>query len=227
MYLRIAENRRPVTNSLHQFGMTNGSEATVSLIEFTYAKGKEIYGENETAEWVYQIKAGAVRTYKLTFDGRRQIGAFHLMGDIFGMENGPLHRFTAEAIVETTVYLIRRRSLEAIAENDPIATGDLLKLTSVSLERAENHVLLLGRNTALERVAAFLVEMDKRLTAAGIMTLPMSRLDIADYLGLTIETVSRVFSYLHDAGVVDLCGTFNREIVVRDRLRLSSFDLPL
>lgn len=227
MYVRIAENRRPVTNSLHDLGMANTFEPTVSLSEFTYAKGKEIYGEKEPAEWVYQIKAGAVRTYKLTFDGRRQIGSFHLIGDIFGLENGPLHRFTAEAIVETTVCLIRRRSLDAIAENDAVVTGDLLKMTSVSLERAENHVLLLGRNTALERVAAFLVEMDKRLTAAGFMTLPMNRLDIADYLGLTIETVSRVFSYLHDAGVVDLCGTFNRDIVIRDRLRLSSFDLAL
>ena len=227
MYVRIANNRTASTNSRPEFSMTDSPKLIIGLNEFTYKKGREIYGANEPAAWVYQIKAGAVRTYKLTLDGRRQIGAFHLVGDIFGLENGPMHRFTAEAVVETTVYLMRRQSLETMVDNDAIVACDLLRLTSISLERAENHVLLLGRNTALERVAAFLVEMDKRLTAAGVMTLPMTRQDIADYLGLTIETVSRVFSYLHGAGVLDLCGKFNREILVLDRPRLSSFDLPV
>jgi CRP/FNR family nitrogen fixation transcriptional regulator len=100
-------------------------------------------------------------------------------------------------------------------------------MTNSNLQHAENHLLLLGRNTALERVAAFLVEMDKRLTAAGIMVLPMSRRDIADYLGLTIETVSRVLSHLHGAGVLELLGKNHREIVIRDRQQLTSFDLPV
>ena len=73
----------------------------MSLNEFTYKKGTEIYGEKEPAEYVYQVKSGAVRSYKLLSDGRRQIGAFHLAGDIFGLENGGEHRFTAEAIVDT------------------------------------------------------------------------------------------------------------------------------
>src|ERR1700760_4863634 len=91
-------------------GATLGS--TVSLSEFTYKKGTEIYGENEPAEYVYQIRTGAVRSYKLLSDGRRQIGAFHLVGDVFGLENGSEHRFTAEAIVDTTVDLVKRHSLE-------------------------------------------------------------------------------------------------------------------
>ena len=99
-------------------------------------------------------------------------------------------------------------------------------MTTSNLERAENHMLLLGRKTSLERVAAFLLEMDKRLTAARIIALPMSRRDIADYLGLTIETVSRALSRLHGAGVLDFIGNNHREIVLRDRLRLASFDLP-
>jgi CRP/FNR family nitrogen fixation transcriptional regulator len=87
-------------------------------------------------------------------------------------------------------------------------------------------MLLLGRKSALERVAAFLLEMDKRLTAAGVMALPMSRLDIADYLGITLETVSRALSRLRGAGVLNFIGNKQRDIVLRDRVRLASFDLP-
>jgi CRP/FNR family transcriptional regulator, nitrogen fixation regulation protein len=122
-----------------------------------------------------------VRSYKLLSDGRRQIGAFHLAGDIFGLENGETHRFTAEAVVDTTVRLIRRQSLEVVAETDAVVSRNLLNMTTSNLQHAENHMLLLGRKTSLEKVAAFLLEMDERLTAAGVMSLPMPRRDIADY----------------------------------------------
>lgn len=226
MFVRITTDRTHRPNSLAEFGMTRGSNPTVSLNEFTYKRGTEIYGEKEPAEYVYQVKAGAVRTHKLLSDGRRQIGAFHLVGDIFGLENGGEHRFTAEAVVETTVRLIRRQSLEAVADNDALVARNLLSMTTSKLEHAENHMLLLGRKNALERVAAFLLEMDKRLTAAGVIALPMYRRDIADYLGLTIETVSRALSQLHGAGVLDFIGKTQREIIIRDRLRLASFDFP-
>ena len=88
-------------NSLSALGIDSAGQAVISLNEFTYPRKTEIFGENEAAEYVYQIKTGAVRTYKLLPDGRRQIGAFHLPGDIFGMVNGGEHRFTAEAIVDT------------------------------------------------------------------------------------------------------------------------------
>src|SRR3954449_936263 len=94
------------------------SRARVVLSEFKYTKGTEIYGEAEPAEYIYQVVDGAIRSYKLLSDGRRQIGAFHMRGDIFGLENGDFHRFTAEAIVETTVRLMRRSSLEHVAETD-------------------------------------------------------------------------------------------------------------
>ena len=99
MFVRIATDQSPRPNSLRDFGMTSESNPIVSLSEFTYKKGTEVYGEKEPAEYVYQVKVGAVRSYKLLSDGRRQIGAFHLAGDIFGLENGGEHRFTAEAIV--------------------------------------------------------------------------------------------------------------------------------
>jgi CRP/FNR family nitrogen fixation transcriptional regulator len=226
MFMRITADRTPRPNSLSEFGMTSSSDPMVSLNEITYKAGTELYGEKEPAEYVYQVRTGAVRTYKLLTDGRRQIGAFHLVGDIFGLENGNEHRFTAEAVVETTVRLIRRQSLEAVADNDAIFARNLLSMTTSNLEHAENHMLLLGRKTSLERVAAFLLEMDRRLTAAGVMALPMYRRDIADYLGLTIETVSRALSHLHEAGVLDFVGKTQRQIIIRDRIRLTAFDLP-
>lgn len=194
------------------------------MLEFTYRKGTEIFGEQEPAEHIYQVKRGAVRSYKLLSDGRRQIGAFHLMGDIFGLENGERHRFTAEAVVKTTVRMIRRESLQVVAETDPVVARNLLSMTTRNLEHAENHMLLLGRKTALERVAAFIAEMDKR-TDANTMSLPMSRRDIADYLGLSLETVSRSVSRLHSEGILNFLGNTQREIVILDRQKLRNFDL--
>ena len=148
-----------------------------------------------------------------------------LAGDIFGLENGSVHRFTAEAIVDTTVRLVKRRSLEHVAQADVHVALDLLNMTTTSLQHAEEHMLLLGRKTSLERVAAFLLEMDRRLSGAGIMALPMSRRDIADYLGLTLETVSRALSYLHDKGILGFRGQTQRQIVLLDRVHLSALEL--
>ena len=123
MFVRITTDpaSRPNTHSVTS-EWTSDSNPIVSLNEFNYKKGTEIYGEKEPADYVYQVKAGAVRSYKLLSDGRRQIGAFHLTGDIFGLENGGEHRFTAEAIVDTTVRLIKRRSLELVAESDAMVS---------------------------------------------------------------------------------------------------------
>jgi CRP/FNR family nitrogen fixation transcriptional regulator len=199
--------------------------ARSSLSEFKYRKGIEIFGEAERAEYIYQVIDGAVRSYKLLSDGRRQIGAFHLAGDIFGLENGTAHRFTAEAIVDTTLRLMKRSSLEDVAESDIMVALDLLNMTTSKLEHAEDHMLLLGRKTSVERVAAFLLEMDRRATASGVMALPMSRRDIADYLGLTLETVSRALSSLHGKGILGFLGQTQRQIVLLDRTRLAAMDL--
>jgi CRP/FNR family nitrogen fixation transcriptional regulator len=202
-----------------------GISARLNLNEFSYKKGSEIFGEKEPADYVYQVITGAVRSYKLLSDGRRQISAFHLANDIFGLEIGSDHRFTAEAVVDTTVRLMKRRSLELVAETDLSVARNLLSMTTSSLRHAEDHMLLLGRKTSLERVAAFLIEMDRRSTAAGILALPMCRRDIADYLGLTLETVSRALSRLHDLGILGFVGNNQRQILLLDREKLASFDL--
>ena len=224
MYVRISSDRTARPHTLHDIGMTSGSTAIVSLGEFTYRQGAEICGEEEPAEYVYQVKEGAVRSYKLLSDGRRQIAAFHLVGDIFGLVNGDSHRFTAEAVVGTTLRLVKRQILDAAAISDADVTRNLLVMTANKLEHAENHMLLLGRKNSLERVAAFLMEMDGRLAAAGVMTLPMTRRDIADYLGLTVETVSRALSQMRRAGVLDFLSKTQRDIAILDRPRLAMFD---
>jgi CRP/FNR family nitrogen fixation transcriptional regulator len=206
-------------------GRLNTAQARILASEFNYRKGKEIFGEKEPAEYIYQVTAGAVRSHKLLSDGRRQIGAFHLVGDVFGLENGSFHRFTAEAIVDTSVRLIKRTSLERVAEADVSITHDLLYMTTDNLQHAEDHMLLLGRKTSLERVVAFLLEMDRRLTAAGILALPMCRRDIADYLGLTLETVSRALSKLHGSGILGFLGTNQRQIILLDRQQLAELNL--
>jgi CRP/FNR family nitrogen fixation transcriptional regulator len=224
MFVRVTTDLAYRATSLGELGIANNSNQKIRLNEFTYKKGTEIYGENEPADYVYQVKAGAVRSYKLLSDGRRQIGAFHLVGDIFGLENGSEHRFTAEAIQNTTVRLIKRQSLEMVAESDAMVTRNLLSMTTDNLQHAENHMLLLGRKTSLERVVAFLIEMDRRLTAAGVIPLPMSRRDIADYLGLTLETVSRALSRLHELDIIGFVGSNQRQIVLLNRGQLANLD---
>jgi CRP/FNR family nitrogen fixation transcriptional regulator len=197
--------------------------AALIATEFTYRKDEEIYGEDEVAEYVYQVVRGAVRTYKLLSDGRRQIGAFHLARDVFGLESGDTHRLAAEAIIDTTVRLVKRRSLEQAAASDVQVARKLWTMTAGDLRHAEEHMLLLGRKSAMERVANFLLEMDRRLAVAGMMALPMCRRDIGDYLGLTLETVSRALSQLNEEGVLGFSGA--RQIVLRNRQRLRNMDV--
>ena len=212
---KITSIGRPPTD---HFGAIAGHAGIVAS-EFSYKKDEEIYGEDEPAEYVYQVISGAVRSYKLMSDGRRQIGAFHLPGDVFGLESGSIHRLATEAIVDTTVRLVKRRSLEKAADTDVKLAHRLWAITAGELRHAEDHMLLLGRKTAMERVATFLLEMDRRLAVTGMMALPMCRRDIGDYLGLTLETVSRALSQLQSQGILGFSGARQIQLRSRDRLR--------
>ena len=204
-----------------QFCALTGHAGLVAS-EFSYHKDEEIYGEDEPAEYVYQVVSGSVRSYKLLSDGRRQIGAFYLPGDVFGLKSGPTHRLTAEAVADTTVRLVKRRNLEQAAGITVQVARSLWAMTAGELRHAEDHMLLLGRKNAMERVASFLLEMDRRLAGTGMVALPMCRRDIGDYLGLTLETVSRALSQLHGDGVLGFSGA--RQIVLRNRQRLRNMD---
>ncbi|MEJ0023856.1 MAG: helix-turn-helix domain-containing protein [Alphaproteobacteria bacterium] len=186
----------------------------VSAFKMKVLRDAEVYGEQEKAEFLYKVVSGAVRTYTISEDGRRQIDAFHLPGDVFGFETGPLHRFSAEAIADSEIIAASRSAIERAAEQDGAAARELWAMTARQLARVCDHMLMLGRKGAAERVVSFLLEMSARDQQSKDVTLPMSRTDIADYLGLTIETVSRCFSQLGRSHAIELNGA--RKVKLRD-----------
>ena len=159
-----------------------------------------------------------MRTSKILADGRRQIGSFYLPGDIFGLEVDEEHTFSAEAITDSKVLVVKRSALDALAERDNDVARQLWTLTTRELRRVQDHILLLIK-TAQERVAGFLLEMAERRASGNAVELPMSRQDIADYLGLTIETVSRTLTNLENSAAIALPSS--RRVVLRNRAALS------
>ncbi len=186
-------------------------------VPMKFAGGAEIYGEGEPVEYVYEVVQGAVRTVKVLTDGRRTIGGFYFAGDIFGLEEGNEHSLSAEAIVDSAVRVIRRRTLIRMSGYDRELAQQLLVTTSHEIARVHNHALMLIK-TAQERVASFLLEMGERISVGDLVVLPMSRQDIADYLGVTIETVSRTFTILENTAAIALPNS--RAVVLRDRAAL-------
>jgi CRP/FNR family nitrogen fixation transcriptional regulator len=176
-----------------------------TAVQMVLSKGEELFAEGDEAEFFYQVVSGAIRSYKLLSDGRRQIDAFHLRGDIFGLEAGSEHRFSAEAVGDVTVIAWRRSRLDALIQDDAAFRHRIMTATLRSLERAQDHMLLLGRKTAQEKMATFLLDMADRLSRdEEHFELPMQRSDIADHLGLTIETVSRTLTQFARSGLIRL-----------------------
>lgn len=182
-----------------------------------FTRKAEIYGENEPTEYVYKVVQGAVRTYRILQDGRRQITGFYFPGDMFGLEIGEVHQVSAEAIVNSTVLFMKRSALVSLAARDGNVAYQLWTLTARQLQRVQDHMLLLIQS-AQERVACFLLEMAERSAGIDSFELPMGRQDIADYLGLTIETVSRMLTALETSAAISVPTC--RHIVLRDRKAL-------
>jgi CRP/FNR family nitrogen fixation transcriptional regulator len=180
-----------------------------------FPRNGEIYGEGEAADYVYKVMSGAVRISKVLDDGRRQISAFHLVGDVFGFEVGEEHHFSAEAVSASKILVVKRSALIALAIRQNEVANELWTLTARKLEQVQNLMITLGRKNAQERVAAFLIEMAGRACDKHTIELPMSRQDIADYLGLTIETVSRTFTQLESEAAIEL--PTSRRVVLRNR----------
>jgi CRP/FNR family nitrogen fixation transcriptional regulator len=182
-----------------------------------FPRNTEIYGEDEDAEYLYQVISGAVRTYRILEDGRRQIGAFYLPGDIFGLEADETHISSAEAICETRLLAVKRSALMARAHEKDLSR-QLWNATARELRRFQEHLGLLI-SSAEERVVGFLLDMKRRAAKNSVVELPMSRQDIADYLGLTIETVSRTFTQLEQSGAISL--PTSRRVELRNHAMLN------
>jgi CRP-like cAMP-binding protein len=201
---------------------TVSSHALTGSIELmgapmSFSRNEEIYGENEPADYLYKVVSGTVRTYKVLDDGRRQIGGFYLPGDMFGLETGEDHSFSAEAISDVKVLIIKRGAVVALAGRDNEVARQLWTLTGRELQRVQHQSLLLIKS-AQERVASFLLEIADRIASTDEVLLPMSRQDIADYLGLTIETVSRTLTQFEEAAMIAL--PTSRRVLLRNRSAL-------
>jgi CRP/FNR family transcriptional regulator, nitrogen fixation regulation protein len=180
----------------------------------SFPSNTEIYGEGEPIDYLYKVLSGTVRTCKVRIDGRRQIGGFYLPADMFGVEVGAKHSFSAEAVTDCQVLLINRARVMARAAGEPAVARELWGLIGHELGRVQDHILLLIKS-AEERVASFLLEMAG--PGSETINLPMTRQDIGEYLGLTIETVSRTLAHLEATAAIEV---HSRQILLRNRSAL-------
>ena len=181
-----------------------------------FERNKTIFNEGDEAEFCYKVVSGAVRLCKHMVDGRRQIADFLLPGDVFGFMQFGAYKFTAEAVDDVVLMCYPQRQLERLSSTMPAMRGRLLVLLSQRLLGMQDHLVMLGRQTAKERVSSFLLLIAERSDAEESLAfdLPMGRQDIADYLGLTIETVCRVLSELKRAKIIAIPST--SQIVIND-----------
>ena len=175
---------------------------------------REIYAEGDEARSFYKVISGVVRTCRFLNDGRRQIEAFHRAGDVFGFEAGAVHQLTAEAVSECVVMAYRRRGLETMVAHDDRLGRWFFSHAMTVMARLREHAMLLARASAAQKISTFLLEAAAQ-EGGNTLELPMSRQDIADYLGLTIETISRTMTSLQDDQLIAL--TSSRQVLLRDR----------
>lgn len=181
--------------------------------------GRTIVIEGDPIEHVYRILSGTVRLYKAVADGRRQIIDFLSAKACFGLIGLDLHAYSVEAITDVVMIRYPRRRLEEAIERRPALGQQLFRLACGELDRARQSMLLLGRKRAEERIASFLMDIAEHQPDDACLHLSMSRQDIADHLGLTIETVSRIFTRLRHAGLISLPD--RHAVIVSDIDRLS------
>jgi CRP/FNR family transcriptional regulator len=167
-----------------------------------------LFIEGDSADWLYEVVGGSVCTYKLMLDGRRQITAFHFPGDLLGLRVHGQHVYGAEAITRARLRRYAHAEIDRFVARSPDIARHLLGLAEDELTGAQEQMLLLGRKTARERLVSFLLLMAERARRRGApanpVSLPMTRSHIADYLGLTVETVSRAMTQLRSVGLVVL-----------------------
>ncbi len=179
--------------------------------DFQKAAKQIICAEDEKAEHIYNIRSGAVRLSKMLSDGRRQITGFLFAGDFFGLSCKDKYSFTAEAITEVKICRFNRTKIIESFQDYPRLGERVFDMTRTELNSTHDQMLLLGRKTAKEKLCSFLIIMKEKSGRINVrdeneVDIPMSRSDIADYLGLTVETVSRQFTNLHKLGLIELDG---------------------
>jgi len=172
-----------------------------------HAPGATLYAEGDSGDFVYGVIAGMVRTINVSRDGHRVVRGFHLSGEFFGMERAHLHASSAEAVSDTWAVRCSRSRLDTLAASDSQIANALWSWLLRMAARAED-LSVLGRASAAEKLAYFLIDFMGRVSAARSIELPMSRTDIGDYLGLSSETVSRTFTTLRRDGLITTHGRY-------------------
>ena len=189
----------------------------------TLQAGEALVREGESADHLFNITSGSVRVYKLLPDGRRQITGFLFAGDFVGLATGQEYAFSAEAIEDATLCRFRKSEYRTLIRERPTLEAALLERATHELAAAQNQMLLLGRKTARERIASFLLDLPERdplrPPVADQVRLPMTRVEIADYLGLTIETVSRELTKMKTTGLIRMLSLNEFRIEQPERLR--------
>lgn len=189
----------------------------------TLRDGQPLFHEGDPATRIFTLTRGALKLYKLLPDGRRQIMGFMFPGDFLGISVDEEHAFTAEAVADSQLCWFPRHRFGEFAEGRPHLERELYRLAAHELAAAQAQMVLLGRKTATERLASFFLMLLERAERDGrgpirMIDLPMSRIDIADYLGLTKETVSRMLATLKSMRIVRLDALDRIEVIDRDRL---------
>lgn len=185
--------------------------------------GHALFHQGDPAERVFTLTRGSLKLYKLLADGRRHIAGFIYPGDFLGIIVEEQHAFTAEAVEDSQLCWFSRPRFDDFVDHHASMQRELCRSAAHELAAAQQQLVLLGRKTASERLATFLVHLsDRAKTIRGrdpaLVKLPMSRSDIADYLGLTKETVSRVLSSFRRDRVIRLAAIDEVEIIDRRRL---------
>jgi CRP/FNR family transcriptional regulator, anaerobic regulatory protein len=186
-----------------------------------FAKGARIYEEGGKADSIYNVIKGEVKTFCALSSGRRRVTAFLFPGDLMGLAENGRYTSTAQAITELTTYRLPLAALDPVLRSDPaLEHGFLCKLCN-DLCAAQAHAITLGRRDAHGKLAMFLHELAaNRPLASAVPTrvfLPMTRSDVADYLGLSLEAVTRSFRKLQRGGIIDVYDRHNVRIVDRPR----------
>ena len=195
-----------------------------------FTRDKEIYAQGSPSKYWYQVMSGTVRLVTLLADGRRHIGGFYLAGDCFGFDLGGTRTFAAEAVEDSLVYRYPRQSIGRLIAELPLVAQQLWNFTLQDLTHAQTQTVVLGRMTAPMRVANFLLNCSTRHVSSTELSLPMSRADIADYLGLTVETVCRVLSRFAELTLIAIRNVNQIELIDTHALEtifLEGFDPEL
>lgn len=181
------------------------AKAEVGPVTF-YPIDSMIFAQGDKAGTVYMVEFGTVRLCRVTSDGRRQINSFHFAGDVFGFEAGDEHQCYAESVDGAGIRVVH-------TDASGVPPHRLLQLALTSFASAQHHLMRLGRMNAVEKLASFLLDLLDRQESDNVVALQMQRCDIADYLGLTFETVSRVLRSLKDGGIIKVPSIDRVEII--------------